>query len=66
MRELILKVGPMLYGPNYKRSLAKDLDVTERTMQRWVTGENEPPDSLKGELWDLVSRRIADLKAIRF
>jgi hypothetical protein len=61
MRDLIIQAGHLLYGPNFKRSMAKDLDVHERTMQRWLSGVNDPPDHVMADLQNILAKRIDQL-----
>ena len=58
-RALLAAAGEALYGPRWQTSLARDLDVAVRTVQRWHAGDRAVPSSLAGELRELlVERRV--------
>ncbi len=46
---LLRRVGEALYGPRWQSALAIDLDVSDRTMRRWVSGD-PIPHGVWGEL----------------
>ena len=60
-RITIILVGEALYGPRFQRELAKDLNVNERTMRRWVAGDFEPPASIQNDLLELLLNRRAKI-----
>ncbi len=60
---LLRRVGEALYGPRWQSALAIDLDVSDRTMRRWVAGD-QIPHGVWGELRDLVDARGIALAAI--
>ena len=41
--ELLLAAGEALYGASWRAPLARDLGVSDRTIQRWIRGENPIP-----------------------
>ena len=53
--------GEALFGPRWKRDLAHELSVGDRTMRRWATGERTPPPDVMRKLLDTIARRRADL-----
>lgn len=55
--ELLRTAGEALYGPRWQRDLARDLDMDDRTMRRWATGERPIPARVSGELVGLLRRR---------
>jgi len=60
-RITIILVGEALYGPRFQRELAKDLNVNERTMRRWVAGDFEPPATIQNVLLELLLNRRAKI-----
>lgn len=54
-------VGAALYGPQWQSQLARDLDVSVRTMQRWAAGEFEIPEGVWSDIAKLCKTRGADL-----
>ena len=56
-QELLRDIGAALYGPHWHAALAHDLDVSWRTMRRWIAGEAVPP-RVWGELKELLSARM--------
>ncbi len=60
---LLRRVGEALFGPRWQSALAIDLDVSDRTMRRWVAGD-QIPAGVWGELRDLVVVRGHVLAAI--
>ena len=52
--------GEALYGPLWQSDLAQALGVNRRTVSRWKSGQNEIPEGLAEDLWELMARR-ADL-----
>ena len=61
---LIRRCGEALYGPLWHNALARDLDISDRTLRRWMSGANDVPEGVLGELRELVRRRRAELTEI--
>jgi DNA-binding XRE family transcriptional regulator len=55
--DLLRRVGTALYGELWQASLAHDLGVPRRTVQRWATGDVRPPPTLRRALARLVAAR---------
>ncbi len=53
--------GEALYGERWQSALATALGVTDRTVRRWVSGENEPPESVVAEIRDLALKALQTL-----
>lgn len=53
--------GAALYGPRWQTDLARALGVADRSMRRWVAGQNRVPDGLRPVLAKLVAERISEL-----
>ena len=56
-RDLLCRVGAALYGEHWQASLAHDLGVPRRTVQRWAAGETRPRPTLRRDLARLVAAR---------
>jgi len=48
--------GRALYGQLWQSALARDLGVNDRTMRRWVAGQ-EPPETIWAEVRSLLEAR---------
>lgn len=59
--KLLQRSGEALYGPRWQSELARDLDVADRTMRRWVA--DRPPETIYPELRALLERRLKDIAA---
>lgn len=59
--ELLREIGEGLHGADWMAPLARDLDVSERTMRRWANGTAPMPLGLVDDLWRLVSLRLGAL-----
>ena len=59
--DLLERTGVALYGPRWQNELARDLDVSDRTMRRWVAGDSPIPDGVNIELLRMVTERAANL-----
>jgi hypothetical protein len=55
--DLLCRVGAALYGEHWHSSLAHDLGVPRRTVQRWAAGDARPPPTLRRNLARLVAAR---------
>jgi hypothetical protein len=48
--ELLKRIGEFIYGDQWQAPLARDLDVGERSMRRWVAGTDPIPNGVWREL----------------
>lgn len=62
-RPLFAVVGEALYGPAWKKQLADDLKVNDRSLRRWIQTGEVPP-GVWNDLKDLMSERQAALNAL--
>ena len=58
---LLTKCGEALYGPRWQSELSRDLDVDDRTMRRWVSGDSPVPVGVNVDLLRLLTERAADI-----
>lgn len=64
MSRLLVECGEALYGPRWQSELARDLQVSDRTMRRWVAGTTDVPAGLYLDLLRLTQERSALLDAL--
>lgn len=62
--KLLKDAGMALYGPRWQSDLARDLDVSDRTVRRWAVGAIDAPAGVYIDLLCLVTERQDDLGAI--
>ena len=61
MSRLLVEAGEALYGPRWQSELARDLDVSDRTMRRWAAGTVDVPQGLYLDLLRLTQERAEKL-----
>lgn len=54
-------IGTALYGPRWQSDLSRDMEVSDRSIRRWLNGQNPIPDGIVDRLADLISRRASVL-----
>lgn len=59
MHALLIACGQALYGQQWQSALARDLGVSDRTMRRWVAGDQDVPAGLHADLMRLCLERAA-------
>jgi hypothetical protein len=59
--KLLADVGEALYGPRWQTDLARDLEVSDRTMRRWAAEGGEVPAGVYVDLLRLTTERAARL-----
>lgn len=64
MSRLLVECGEALYGTRWQSELARDLQVSDRTMRRWVAGTTDVPAGLYLDLLRLTQERAAALDAL--
>lgn len=62
MRDLLVRTGIALYGPQWQKPLAADIGVSDRTMRRWYAGA-PIPEGVRVDLLAAVRRKIEMLAA---
>ena len=68
--QLLAKAAQEAYGRQWRRPLAKYLDVSEKTIGRWKSGETKLDDeiwdsySLSQKLTKLLNKRIEQVQTI--
>ena len=61
---LLAECGEALYGPRWQSDLARDLNVADRTVRRWVAGTSDIPSGLYSEILQLTQDRAAALASL--
>lgn len=57
-------VGQAIYGKQFQRYLATDLQINERTMRRWMAGEWAIPETLRDDLAGIIEQRARTLERL--
>lgn len=65
MSALLREAGEALYGPRWQSDLARDLNVSDRTVRRWDAGQNEIPAGVWADLRGLLKARGLALASLR-
>lgn len=55
--KLLRDAGEALYGPRWQSDIARDLNVSDRTMRRWLAGADDLPPGVASDLWRLCEER---------
>ena len=58
----LARLGTLLYGPQWRMSLANALGVNRKSLIRWRSGEWPIPEGVPGELKEIMRERIAELR----
>jgi transposase-like protein len=64
-QELLTAVGCALYGDRWQSDIARDLGVSDRTIRRWVSGEDIPRPGVWRDLLALVLAHEKELSAVK-
>lgn len=64
MSRLLVECGEALYGPQWQSAMARDLDVSDRTVRRWAAGTHEVPAGAWVDLLRLTQERAALLDSL--
>lgn len=63
-REKFIEIGEALHGQFWKRPLARDLDNSSRTVERWADGTDPIPAGVAADLAGLCAKHAASLIAL--
>lgn len=58
---LLTDCGTALYGPLWQSELSRELEVADRTVRRWVSGDTPIPVGVWIDLMRLMSERTLTL-----
>ena len=57
-------IGQVLYGKQWQSDLARDLNVSDRTIRRWANDYEQVPFSLWAEILLLLANRKEAIEAL--
>ncbi len=57
------RYGEALYGPRWQTSLARALDVSDRTMRYWLSGR-QMPEGVERDIRALVAQKRNELRGL--
>lgn len=57
-RSDLIEAGQLLFGEEWQSPMARELGVALRTVQRWASGENDPPPGIGAELAPKLVARV--------
>jgi hypothetical protein len=63
---LLRTIGEKLYGPRWQTDLSAAISVNDRSMRRWVSGEDPVPHGAWNDLRLLVQSRWIDLREVEY
>jgi hypothetical protein len=63
MTAIMRKVGEACYGSLWQSELARALDVSDRSVRRWIA--ESPPEDLGPKLRDVIDSKIEALRKVR-
>jgi len=61
---LLRRIGEAFHGSEWQNRLARQLEVSDRTVRRWVAGEMAVPSGVTAELFRMVCQLQGDLQNI--
>ena len=61
MSRLLQDAGEALYGPRWQSDIARDLEVSDRTVRRWLSGAEDLPPGVAMDLWRICLDRVTAL-----
>lgn len=64
MSKLLRDTGEALYGPRWQSDIARDLQVSDRTIRNWLSGATDMPAGVAMDLWRLCEERADALDAV--
>jgi predicted transcriptional regulator len=63
--ELLNATASALYGAHWQNALARALDINERTVRRWASGEAQVPIGVWQDISEIIGERIIELDNLR-
>lgn len=64
IKQLLARVGVLLYGERWQSDLAKDLEIDPRRMRQWLAGERPIRADTPERLVDLLVRRRGQISSL--
>ena len=63
--ELLNATASALYGAHWQNALARALDINERTVRRWASGEAPVPLGVWNDISEIIAERVTELRDLR-
>ena len=63
-RELLIRAGEALFGPNWQTALAAEMDVTARYVRMLAVGDRPVTDAHLGRLLEIVREHAKKLEGV--
>jgi hypothetical protein len=63
---LLRDIGEGLYGPRWQTDLSNAISVSDRSMRRWLAGEDPVPPGVWGDVRLLVQSRWINLRELEY
>lgn len=63
-RNLLQRAGETLYGPRWQSELAREIDVSDRTMRRWVAEPHTISNGVWTDIMMLLDVRSGELEQV--
>jgi hypothetical protein len=63
---LLRTIGEQLYGPRWQTDLSRDISVSDRTMRRWTSGEDDVPEGAWRDIYHRLDNRVTDLDRTKY
>ena len=63
--ELLNATASALYDPHWQNALARALDINERTVRRWASGEAPVPIGVWNDISEIIAERVTELRDLR-
>jgi hypothetical protein len=63
--DFLREAGESLFGERWKTEIARDLEVTDRTVRNWSAGKFEIPDGVVSDILALLEAREAEIARVR-
>lgn len=63
--ELLNLTATALYGALWQNALARALDINERTVRRWASGDAPVPIGVWHDISEIIADRVTELRDLR-
>lgn len=60
----LAKIATLLLGARWQRPLSRELDVDDRLVRRWASGERPIPEWVEPRLLEMVEHRGEELRRV--
>lgn len=64
--KLLQAVGELLYGPRWQTDLSRDISVADRTVRRWLSGEDDVPYGAWRDIYFRLENRTTELERMKY